>query len=400
MHPVEKIRCAESDSLDGSTIVLAVTGSIAAVRCVELARSLIRRGAKVVPVMSRAATGILHPEALHYATGHRAITEITGAVEHVEYCGVEGEADLLLIAPATANTIGKIACGIDDTPVTTFATTALGSGKPVLIAPAMHEAMYSHQAVLENIERLKGRGVFFVEPVFEEGKAKIAENRDILLECERLLGKRTLEGRRIIITGGATAERVDPIRILTSRASGRTGVELALEAYRRGAEVTLVHSKKQNLHRIKEVIVESAREMCEAVLEEVKDADLLISAAAISDFTVDAAPSKIKSDGIHMLTLKPAVKLLEEVRKQYSTLAIIGFKAETNVSREELIQRAGEIMKRYRLSAVVANDVGSGGMGEETNHIHIIQNNKIKTVEGGKERLARCIINTVEEILG
>ena len=130
-----------SHTLAGKTIVVAVTGSIAAVRAVDLIRDLIRRGAEVHCVMSRAAEQILHPYALEYASSNPVVREITGKVEHVQFCGVGGAADLLLVAPATANTIGKMACGIDDTPVTTFATTALGSGKPVAVVPARHEAM-------------------------------------------------------------------------------------------------------------------------------------------------------------------------------------------------------------------------------------------------------------------
>ena len=145
-----------SDTLSGKTVVVAVTGSIAAVRTVDLIRDLIRRGSEVHCVMSAAAAQILHPYALEYATAHPVITGITGRVEHVLFCGVGGLADLLLVCPATANTIGKIACGIDDTAVTTFATTALGSGKPVAVVPAMHEAMYRHPAVLRNLDALRG----------------------------------------------------------------------------------------------------------------------------------------------------------------------------------------------------------------------------------------------------
>ena len=137
-HPTLWIQGQKSSFLAGKTIVLGVTGSIGAVRVVELARELIRNGAEVHAVMTEAATRILHPDALHYATGNPAITELGGRVEHVEFCGLKGRADLLLIAPATANTIGKIAYGIDDTPVTSFATTALGSGVPVIVVPAMH----------------------------------------------------------------------------------------------------------------------------------------------------------------------------------------------------------------------------------------------------------------------
>ena len=194
-----------SSSLDGKTIVLGITGSIAAVRCVELARELMRNGASVHAVMTKEAQKIIHPEAMRYATGNPVITEITGGVEHVEFCGAGGKAHLLLIAPCTANTIGKIAHGIDDTPVTTFATTAFGSGIPIMIVPAMHESMYNHPIVIENTGKLTELGVEFVNPVIEEGAAKIAGKEEIVLRVERALCGKKLAGKRILITGGATA---------------------------------------------------------------------------------------------------------------------------------------------------------------------------------------------------
>ena len=261
------ITCSASETLSGKTIVVGVTGSIAAVRVVDLIRDLMRRGAEVHCVMSAAAQQILHPYALQYASAHAVITEITGLVEHVQFCGVGGRADMLLIAPATANTIGKMACGIDDTPVTTFATTAFGSGKPVAVVSAMHEAMYRHPAVLSNLEALRAMGATMIDPRIEEGKAKIADNLRIVLEVERLLGPADLSGKRIVITSGSNAETVDPIRILTNRASGRTGVALALEARRRGADVTLVHRFMQDIP-VRQVYAESAKEMLDAVLAE------------------------------------------------------------------------------------------------------------------------------------
>ncbi|MFZ2471450.1 MAG: bifunctional phosphopantothenoylcysteine decarboxylase/phosphopantothenate--cysteine ligase CoaBC, partial [Methanothrix sp.] len=218
------ITCSVSETLCNKTIVVGVTGSIAAVRVVDLIRDLIRRGADVHVVASAASQQILHPYALEYASANPVITEITGRVEHVQFCGVGGLADLLLIAPATANTIGKMACGIDDTPVTTFATTALGSGKPVAVVPAMHEAMYRHPAVLRNLGALRAMGVTLIDPRIEEGKAKIADNLHVVREVERLLGPADMAGKRIVITSGSNAEAVDPIRILTNRASGKTGV--------------------------------------------------------------------------------------------------------------------------------------------------------------------------------
>lgn len=388
-----------SRSLDGMTIVLGITGSIAAVRCVELARELRRHGADVHAVMSDAARKIIHPESMRYATENRVITEITGNVEHVDFCGIDGRASLLLIAPCTSNTIGKIAHGIDDTPVTTFAATAFGSVIPIMIVPAMHGSMYNHPIVIENIGKLTELGVGFVNPVTSEGAAKIAGNDEIVLRVERALGKNTLSGKKIIITGGATSETIDPIRILTNRASGKTGIELAFEAFRRGAEVTLVHRGSLEIQGICELYAESAKDMTDAVLEELrKGCDLLISAAAISDFTVTPSKNKIRSGTQVRLTLEPSPKLIREVRNVYPELKIIGFKAETGVTEEELLKRARESMGSLKLCMVVANDVSSGGIGTDDNNVYIIDGS-VKPVSGKKQEIAGEIMDKVEGIL-
>ena len=399
-HPTLWIEGQRSYSLAGKTIVLGVTGSIGAVRVVELSRELIRNGAEVHAVMTDAARHILHPDALHYATGNPVITELGGRVEHVEFCGLKGRADLLLIAPATANTIGKIAYGIDDTTVTSFATTALGSGRPVMIVPAMHESMYRHPAVVENIIKLKSWGVSIVGPKLEEGIAKIASNDEVVLEVERALGRKTLEKRKVIITSGSTAESLDPIRILTNRASGKTGKELALEAYRNGADVTLVHRDRLGLAGIREIFVESAAEMTDAVLSELgKGYDILISAAAIADYTAEPSPEKIKSGGEFVLRLKPTRKLIKECREKYPDLVIIGFKAETGVGREELLRRATVTLEGTKLDLIAANDVEKGGMGTEDNELYLLGREKgePRHVSGNKRKLAAFIL---EEAIG
>lgn len=388
-----------SSSLEGKTIVLGITGSIAAVRCVELARELRRHGAGVHAVLTKEAQKIIHPEAMRYATGNPVITEITGNVEHVEFCGIGGKASLLLIAPCTANTIGKIAHGIDDTPVTTFAATAFASKIPVIIVPAMHESMHDNPVVIENTGKLSGLGIEFISPVIEEGAAKIAENGEIVLRVERALGGKPLAGKRILITGGATAEAIDPIRILTNRASGKTGIELALEAFRRGADVTLVHRGCVGIQGICEFDVESAKDMRDTVMEELgKGYDLLISAAAISDFTVAPSRNKIKSGKEIALTLKPAPKLIGEARSRYPVLKIIGFKAETGVTEKQLVKRARESLESSGLSMVVANDVSRGGMGRDTNDVYLIDDT-VKRVSGTKHAIAVGIMEKVEAIL-
>jgi phosphopantothenoylcysteine decarboxylase / phosphopantothenate---cysteine ligase len=387
-------------TLADKLIALGVTGSIAAVRVVDLARDLIRQGAKVQCIMTPAAHQIIHPFALEYATTIPAITEITGKVEHVDLCGIGGRADMLLIAPATANTISKIAMGIDDTPVTTFATTALGSGKPVAIVPAMHEAMYNHSAIVKNIQTLKAMGVTIIGPRIEEEKAKIASSSTIIWEVERLLGPKDLAGKKVLITSGSTAERVDPIRVLTNKASGRTGVEIAKESYRRGAEVTIVHRFLQDLP-FRQIFAESAQEMLDAVLSELnKDYDAFVSAAAISDYTLDPSQQKIKSGQDLLLRLRPTKKIIKSVRSAYPDLRVVGFKAETFVTEEELVKSATESMANSNLDMVVANDVGSSGMGTEENKVLIIDRKGRKIqISGKKNLIARIVVNALVQIL-
>lgn len=297
-------------TLYGKCIVVGVTGSIAATEVVRLCHELRREGAVVQGVMSPAACGIISPDALTYATGKETITRCGGLVEHVEYCGEGGKADLLLVAPCTANTIGKIACGIDDTPVTTFATTAIGRGLPVIIAPAMHESMYRHPAVTENLDRLKNWGLEIIPPRVEEGRAKIAGIEEIVLHVKRALGGKILAGKHVLITSGACREPVDDVRVLTTRSTGMMGRAIALEAFRLGAAVTVVH--RDRFPCVRNISIDTADEMRNAVLGECssKVPDYYISAAAISDFAPEKVTGKIPSGKPVMVKLNPLPKLL------------------------------------------------------------------------------------------
>ncbi len=418
-----------TETLADRTIVLGITGSIAAVRTIELAHELIRRGAVVQAVMTEPAQRIIHPDAIESATGRRAITGWTGKTPWVEYCacgGVEcdcdcddsdsnsdsdgGAADLLLIAPCTAATIGKIAHGIPDSPVSICAVTAIGSGVPVAIAPAMHADMYN-PIVRANIDLLRSCGVMVIEPVLAEGKAKIAENGDIVRWVERALGGSALAGKKVLITGGATAEPIDPVRILTSRASGRMGIELAFEAFRRGADVTLLHRGHIGFSGIREIYVESAREMTGEVLDVTGSrgadtgtdtgagCDVLISAAAISDYTLDSSGDKIRSGAQLTLNLRPTEKLLGAVRAAHPDLAIVGFKLETS-GGDLLIERARETMNRYGLAVVVANTMDN--MGGDCGDVRIITAHdpgQPRHVSGTKTIVAGVILDRIQEFL-
>ncbi|MFB6268304.1 MAG: bifunctional phosphopantothenoylcysteine decarboxylase/phosphopantothenate--cysteine ligase CoaBC [Halobacterium sp.] len=341
--------------LSGVNVALGVTGSIAAVKVVELAHELRRRGADVRAVMTDSAQGIVHPWAVEFATDNDVVTEITGDVEHVDLCGTTGWADVLLIAPATANTVGKVAAAIDDTPVTTCATTALGAGVPVVVAPAMHEPMYDHPGVLDAIDTVESWGVQFVDPRVEEGKAKIASEDAIVLETARAAGERPLAGEHVVVTSGATSEPIDPVRVLTNRASGKTGRAVAAGCYVRGADVTLVHQGEDVPYADTEQ-VETAAEMLAATRDACDTADALVSAAAISDYTVDASDEKLRSGQDLTLDLDPTPKLIDEVRADHPDLPIVGFKAETSGSDAAMVEEARKTLERVGLAFVVAND--------------------------------------------
>jgi phosphopantothenoylcysteine decarboxylase/phosphopantothenate--cysteine ligase len=405
--------------LEGVNVALGVTGSIAAVKTVELAHELRRQGASVRAVMTDSARGILHPWAVEFATEHDVVTEITGRVEHVELCGREGWADVLLVAPATANTVGKIAGAVDDTPVTTCATTALGAGVPVVVAPAMHEPMYDHPGVLDALARLEEWGVTYADPRIEEGKAKIASEAAVVTEVARATTDDSLAGHHVVVTAGATSEAIDPIRTLTNRASGATGRAVARACYVRGADVTLVHDG-EDVHYADTRQVESAAEMLAAVETAVagessgdsedvdstsattdaheRPADALISAAAIGDFTVTPRDEKIRSGESVTLELEPTPKLLDTVRETHPDLAIVGFKAETSGEDDAMVAEARRLRERVGLAFVVANDASV--MGESATRVLFVDDAEDPDeFVGSKDALGGAVTDRLASVL-
>jgi len=372
-------------TLTGKTILLGVTGSIAAVETVRLIHALKRKGAIIQPVMSQAACGIIHPDALTYASERETITRISGHVEHVTYCGDEGIADLLLIAPCTANTISKIACGIDDTTVTTFATTALGRRMPVILVPAMHHAMFRHDIVMKNLGILVQSGVTVVGPRIEEGKAKIADINEIVLWCERLLSGGPLSGKRVLITSGRCEEPVDDVRVLTTRSSGKMGQELAYEAFRLGAEVIIIH--RDTINPLKNIRASTARSMGDAirsVLNE-KIPDIYISAAAISDFAPEQICGKIPSGKPVSIALKPLPKLLDLTLGKIPI--IVAFKL-GYAAREE----AGALL-RQGVSMVLANTPEN--LGAEEGTYTVMDASGSHTISGKKHEIATAVFERI-----
>jgi phosphopantothenoylcysteine decarboxylase/phosphopantothenate--cysteine ligase len=338
-HPSKDIISSKGRELAGKKIALLVTSSVASFKAPEIARELMRHGADVYAVTSPSTEKMVGADLLEWATGNPVVTHLTGKLEHIALGGkAEGHADLVLIAPATANTIGKLASGIDDTPVTTVAATAIGSRIPVVIAPAMHEPLYDHPIVQENISRLKKIGLEFIEPEILEGKAKIASTEKIV---RSIIGRfsnnqgRDLEGRRVLVTAGPTVEHIDPVRIVTNRSSGKMGVAIAEEVASRGAETTLILGPGTVTppSDVRTIRVESTNELLEAVLGEVKRSkpDFVFAAGAPTDYRpVTVAPKKIKTRERPQinLELRATPKILEEIRRASPKTFLVAFKTE------------------------------------------------------------------------
>jgi phosphopantothenoylcysteine decarboxylase/phosphopantothenate--cysteine ligase len=408
-HPSKHIVGTEGTELQGKRIVLGVTGSVAAVQSPEIARALMRHGADVFPVMSPMAGKIVHPYLMEWATGNEVTTELTGKIEHVALVGEHSlAADLVLVAPATANTISKIACGIDDTSVTSVASTAFGSNCPIIIVPAMHESMYNHPILAKNIRELKALGVEFVGPRIGEGKAKIAETKEIVEAVISKLGTRQdFSGKMALITAGATVEHIDPIRVITNRSSGKMGVAIAEEALSRGAEVTLVYGlgtevpPPSGAHLL---TVETTEQMREAVVSELKSKnyDVTIAVAAAADWTPEKPyPYKVSSHDLHSLELKlkPAVKIIDSVKRVSPRTFLVAFRAEYKLPKKELIESAHKRLLEAKADIIVVNDVGKkgAGFGTDTNEVFIIDKKKnvLHVPLAKKREVARKILDVI-----
>ncbi|MCS7140902.1 MAG: bifunctional phosphopantothenoylcysteine decarboxylase/phosphopantothenate--cysteine ligase CoaBC [Candidatus Nitrosocaldus sp.] len=397
MHPSKDITGSHGDELKGRRIVLCITSSVAAYRSVDLARLLMRHGADVYPVLTRRATRLVSSELLSWATGNRAIADLTWELEHIRLAD-KGRADLIIIYPCTANTLSKIANGIDDTSVTTVASVALGSRIPIIVALAMHEVMYHNPMVARNIKALQGL-VEFVEPVVEEGKAKVAEPEHVLARAIEVLRYRSLlRGKRILITAGATVEHIDGVRIITNLSSGRFGTAFAREAMLMGADVTLVygHGSSEPPAGVRLVRVSTTRDMLDAVTSELssKHYDAVIMNAAVADFRpAQKSSSKIesrRSDGF-MLRLEPTEKIVDAVKRLSPDTFLVAFKAD-DCSREELIAKARAKLEECNGDMVVAN-YASRSMGSDTCDVVLIsRDGSITDMCGRKDDVARRIL--------
>src|SRR6266516_5358184 len=353
-HPSKDIVATKGNEILGKKIVLCITGSVAAYKAIDLARLLMRHGADVYPVMTESSSMLIKADIMKWATGNEVVTKLTGNLEHISLAE-RNMSDLILVYPCTANTIGKIANGIDDTTVASILAVALGSRIPIIIAPAMHEAMYSNDIIGQNIDRLKGIGVKFLEPSIAEGKAKIMEPelvlQSVIRELNRMNSAFSLKGKNVLVTAGSTVEYIDPVRVITNLSSGKMGIAIAEVAMLAGAKVTLVYGHGSDGTRgplgIGNTIkVNTSREMEMTILSELssKRYDIVIFCAAITDFAPQqTAPKKIETKkGQLVVPLLPTTKIIDQVRRtsRNNKLFLVAFKAEHGVSDSYLINKA------------------------------------------------------------
>jgi len=370
--------------LSGKRIILGVTGSIAAYKAAELASKLTQAGALVDVILTSAAEKFITLLTFQSVTGRRAYTDadLWGNEAHVLHVGLAHNADLLIIAPCTANTIAKLSYGQADT---LLCVTALAAQCPLIIGPAMDGGMFDHSATQENIETLKKRGAVIIGPAEGHlasglsGTGRLLEPAEIIGHIRLILGRRgLLADKKIVITAGGTHEPLDPVRVLTNRSSGKQGYALAQAALDLGAQVTLITSPTSLISPIgaNVVHVETAKQMLDAVLKESQESDALIMAAAVADFRPrNMAKDKIKKEGgVPQIELEATDDILKTVAGKKSgerrLRVVVGFAAES----QNLLQNAANKLESKNLDLIVANDISAddAGFAVETNRVTLL----------------------------
>jgi phosphopantothenoylcysteine decarboxylase/phosphopantothenate--cysteine ligase len=364
-------------ALENKNIVLGVTGSIACYKALDLASKLVQAGAAVDTIMSYGATQFVTPLAFRSITHREVVTD--GFDQSSEFSNqhvaLAQRADIVVIAPATVHCIAKLALGLADDPLT---TTVIATQAPLLVAPAMDANMFHHPATQENLAKLQGRGVVIAGPASGRlasgltGTGRLLEPLELLGYIAATLGKNSdLSGRTIVISAGGTLEPIDPVRVITNHSSGKMGYALAEAARDRGASVVLVAAPTSlpDPALVQVVRVNTAQEMCDAVLSQVKGADALIMAAAVADYRPAAeAPQKIKKSAAEMSI--PLVKTTDILESAHGDFVKVGFSAES----QDLIKNAGVKVQSKGLDLIVANDITEpdSGFGVDTNRVALI----------------------------
>lgn len=393
------------------SVVLGVTGSIAAYKACDIVSTLKKnKEIDVDVIMTESAQKLVCPATFQTLSKNPVSTEIFQEVKYWQVSHIElaKKADVLVIAPATANIIAKLANGIADD---MLSTVALATKSQILIAPAMNTNMYDNEATQKNIQILKQRGIKFIEPVYgllaceDVGRGKLADVEDILYEINNILySTKELEGKNILITAGPTIEDIDPVRYLTNRSTGKMGYAIATAAVMQGANVTLVSGKvnivqPKNLKKF--IGVRSAKDMYDAVISEFDEQDIIIKSAAVADFTpINKSDQKIKKqEGTQTIELGRTIDILKELGQIKKHQILVGFAAETaNVE-----EYAHNKLKTKKLDMIVANDVSNEkiGFSSENNAVSIFtkNNNKYNVQFQSKDNIAKEILKIIKKEL-
>jgi phosphopantothenoylcysteine decarboxylase/phosphopantothenate--cysteine ligase len=387
--------------LQGKCVILGVTGGIAAYKAAELLRLLVKAGAEVHVIMTRSAQEFVAPLTFQTLSGNPVHTELFNIIQEQEigHISLADRADLLLVAPATANLIGKVANGIADDLLT---TTIMATRAKVLFAPAMNSNMWDNPLYRENQAKLEALDYHFIEPAYGElacgwqGQGKLPDPQEIFLSAQALLGDADLAGKTVLVTAGPTREEIDPVRFLSNYSSGKMGYAIAAAACNRGARVVLV-SGPVNLPEprgVETIQVASAQEMYQVVMEQADKADLVIKAAAVADFRpVARGEQKVKkgASGAMAIELQRNPDILAALGENKGSRVLVGFAAET----EDLLKHAREKLTKKNLDMIVANDVTQAGAGfdGDTNIVRFLSAN------GAVEELPKMSKKAVAEAL-
>ncbi len=396
----------------GAFVVLGVTGSIAAYKVVELARRLTQAGATVQVVMTRSATEFVQPLTFQALTYRPVEVDVFGAQDEraAGHVSIGRQADVVVIAPATAHTIAKLAQGFADDLI---GTTVLATGAPVVVAPAMETHMWSNAATAANVAALRARGFRIVEPEAGElASGEIGQGRLASLErieaaiAEELESSHALAGRHLIVTAGPTVEPIDPVRVLTNRSSGKMGYAVAAAARRAGAEVTLIAgpTRLDAPAGVRVVPIETAAELRDAVLAALPDADAVVMAAAVADYRVaEPSATKLKRRDVGdslVLRLAENTDVLSAIAAaRRPGTVVVGFKAETG----DPVAEASRLLRDKKLDLVVANDVSEAGseFGSETDRVTFVSADGAEPLPLlPKTDVARRLVEKIAQRLG
>lgn len=398
-HPSKEIIGETSDELSGKKIALGVTGSVSLYRSIDLARALMRRGAEVNVLLTRSAKSMISKDMFLWATGNPVIDRVSGNLEHIT---VAEENDALVVAPATAKTLAKIASGDGGSIVTLSAMNFMGMRKPVIVVPAMHLQMYISPQVSLAVRRIKEMGVHVIEPSLKKNLAHYPP-LDLLegLITSLLLRGEDMKNARALVTAGPTREYLDPVRFISNPSSGTMGIAIANDITYRGGNATLVAgplSSHLTPYANKRIDVVTTGEMSEAVEKELKtqNYNLVILSAAPADYRFSSTfGSKIDSrSAVPNISLERTEKIAEKVSR--FDVIKVGFSAETVISEEDLIERAKKKMDRYNFDIIVTNNVSNKEIGFKSayNEVYVITRKSqeiVKIPRNLKEAVARGI---------